>query len=176
MRKAFTLEKSFSYSSVHLNLSFTFKEAKKRKSSVKEREWDRIARRFVSFCTSFTIAGIIMVMSALHLSGLDSMPLLVSMRHRNFPAWTPKKHLVGLKYISYFLIDCRISYKFYAWLHHSIVFTIMSLTYILMFSPIWLANNIHELLVGGTNVIEAKGHDIKVVVVMILHERCFGSI
>lgn len=35
-------------------------------------------------------------------------------------------------------------------------------------------HNVHESLVGGTNILEAEGYDIVVVVIMIQHKQCLG--
>lgn len=113
VRKSLILVKASSHLVVHSKFSFFLKAAKKRKglSPIQKRKWEREARRPLSYCTSFTLVGLLILVTNWNLSGLASIPLLVSMNPRNFPACTLKEHLVGFRRMSYFLTDCRISLR-----------------------------------------------------------------
>ncbi|MED6135142.1 hypothetical protein PIB30_043409 [Stylosanthes scabra] len=59
----------------------------------------RAASLPVRACTSFKDVGCFMEMMAWHFSGLASIPLLVSMNPRNFPASTAKAHFAEFRRI-----------------------------------------------------------------------------
>lgn len=49
-------------------------------------------------CTSFTLLGLHMLMTAKHQSGFTLMPRFVSINPRNFYTWTLKEHFFGLNF------------------------------------------------------------------------------
>jgi len=64
-----------------------------------------------NLCISLMLAGLLMLTTAWHLSGLASIPLWVNMKPRNFPPATPKTHFSGFSLMSYFRTTAKISSK-----------------------------------------------------------------
>jgi hypothetical protein len=84
---------------------------------------DKVFNLPVNCRTSLMLDGFLMSMRVCHLSGLASIPLLVSMKPKNFPAWTPKEQLARFKRMLYFLTCWGVSFKSFAWIPPSLVFT-----------------------------------------------------
>jgi len=74
------LVKDFSHALVHTNFSFFLIEAKKVNASspAHDKNLDKAASLPINYCTFLMLQGLLMLMMAWHLSGLASIPRLVS--------------------------------------------------------------------------------------------------
>ena len=67
--------------------------------------------RLVNLCTSLTVLGEVTSSMALIFTGFASIPRWDTIKPRNFPNETPKRHLAGLSFILYFLKVSNISWR-----------------------------------------------------------------
>ena len=113
IRQCLIFSKAFWQLSVH-PVAPAFRIAKKKgwSSSVKQAIKRPSATSLpVRRCNSFLLLGWGVSMTALIWSELTSIPLWLTMNPRNLPALTPKAHLEGFNFMSYFLKRWKTSCK-----------------------------------------------------------------
>ena len=75
----------------------------------------RVVILLVSFWTSLTVLGDVMLSMAYTFSKFASIPLWDIMNPKNFPEDTPKAHLLGFNFIWYCLKVANVSFRLSRW-------------------------------------------------------------
>lgn len=111
-------------------------------SCVFDKNLPRAARHPFKHCTSLWQVGDLIFLKVLSFSGLISIPLWLTMKHKIFPNLTPKAHLEGLSRTLWNLILAKARSRSLWWSTSMLDFTNMSSKYASIVSFIILANNL----------------------------------